>query len=152
MWKLLWTMACNTSWLWSAHCLIRFRLGNILGSRFWWRFGRLRNWRSARLTCSWTWILTRRDKDKSEELEAFRATCSQRDKTRYSLSDGCGSNPFPYIFCVLFMLIIININIIVFNDSVSHLLWLWAMALIWRSGAKEQKKYCLRIPGKYKLT
>lgn len=60
MWRLLWTMACISSWFWSAHSLIRVRLDKISGSKFWWCFGMLRNWRSARLIWSWTWILTGR--------------------------------------------------------------------------------------------
>lgn len=53
----LWMMACNTSWLCSAHWLIWARWDGTPGSMFWWCWDRLRNWRSARLTCSWTWTL-----------------------------------------------------------------------------------------------
>lgn len=66
MWRLLWTMACSNSWFWSAQWLIRVRLDKTSGSKFWWCCGRLRNWRSARLTCSWTWTLTRRDTSRSD--------------------------------------------------------------------------------------
>lgn len=61
MWRLLWTIACSSSWFFSAHLLIWARWDRTLGSNSWWFCGRLSNWSSARLTRSWTWTLAKLD-------------------------------------------------------------------------------------------
>lgn len=97
MWRLLWMMACSTSWLWSAHWLIWARLDKTLGSIFWCRCGRLRNWRSARLTCSSTWTLTRGDTSQFKGSQVFWCLLSPEGQHKLVIWGAiCGSNTLIY--------------------------------------------------------